>query len=149
MEEKMTEKTQSYEAAPMSKVGYAKRAITCLAAQVPSEVYDDVKAKMDDVFLHLEATHRRVREYQNALCEVDRILNSTELLEALADVEHERWSGWERYRETVACDEREGHWKRLRETPYSKLPAHSKESDRVEVRKTLAVIQHFLGKTGL
>lgn len=68
------------------------------------------------------------------------VLDSPELMEILADIEHERWSGWERYRESVACEEREAHWKRLRETPYAELPEHSKESDRVEVRKTLRAI---------
>lgn len=65
--------------------------------------------------------------------------SKSELVEALADLEHERWSGWEKYREGVA-DQKTERWKRLRETPYSELSEQEKESDRVEARKTIALL---------
>jgi len=74
-------------------------------------------------------------------------LESSELLEVLAAIEHERWSGWERHRESVVCEEREEHWRKIREVPYADLPEYSKESDRTEARKTLAVIREFLTPT--
>ncbi len=80
------------------------------------------------------------------------MLRSPELLEALADVEHERWSGWEKYREEcVTKGSREGdtetheqRWARLRATSYADLPESSKASDRVEARKSLGVVEAFL-----
>jgi hypothetical protein len=80
------------------------------------------------------------------------VLDSHELLEALAAIEHDRWSGWEKYRELCVAQVRrngdteshEDRWRRLRETTYADLSEASKESDRVEVRKTLAAIKSFL-----
>lgn len=74
------------------------------------------------------------------------ILYSEELLEILADIEHERWSGWMKYQFEVQSPEKIAHWKRLMETPYADLPEYSKESDRKEVRKTLGAIFAFLEK---
>lgn len=76
------------------------------------------------------------------------------LLEAMAAVEHERWSGWEKYRETRLAEGRtcdyegledpEQRWRRLRETPYDSMTDREKESDRFEARKTLAVMLPIL-----
>jgi len=79
-------------------------------------------------------------------------LDDPKLLEKLADIEHARWSGWERYREQcVAAVKRPGdtetheeRWRRLRETPYAELTEASKESDRVEARKTLDAIREHV-----
>ena len=80
--------------------------------------------------------------------DLHRLLNSEELLEALAHVEHERWSGWEKYRETcVSSKDKETHearWKKQRTTPYRELSDKEKESDRVEARKSLAVMRDHL-----
>lgn len=71
-------------------------------------------------------------------------------LEVLAAVEHERWAGWMRYLFTKGITGADGcfiiepasvlHWRRQMETPYAALTESEKESDRVEVRKTLAAI---------
>jgi len=64
------------------------------------------------------------------------------VIEALAALEHERWSGWEKYRETKHCDAKNLlRWKRQRETAYADLSEQEKESDRVEARKTVAVLK--------
>ena len=72
-----------------------------------------------------------------------------ELIEALAALEHERWSGWERYR-TKALHEMHHsgeanivRWIRQRKTAYADLSEQEKESDRAEVRKTLAIMERF------
>lgn len=64
-------------------------------------------------------------------------LSRFELIEALADIEHARWSRWEVYRSENNTPENTIRWSSLRETPYADLPEHSKESDRVEANITL------------
>jgi len=80
-------------------------------------------------------------------------LGSPELLEALADVEHKRWAGWMDYLVGKSMPVAGGvlipvdlaqHWAHLCNTAYADLEEHSKESDRKEVRKTLAVIHKYL-----
>lgn len=87
----------------------------------------------------------------NLAATIISIIDSPELLEILADIEHERWSGWEEYRDTkiggrhAASGEWFGdRWRRQRETPYAYLTEAEKESDRVEARKGLAAIRQFL-----
>lgn len=80
-------------------------------------------------------------------------MSTEKLIEVLADVEHERWSGWMRYLFTKGQMNGDGsfvidadsvaRWKRQAVTQYQDLSEQEKESDRAEVRKTLAVIsQH-------
>lgn len=82
---------------------------------------------------------------------IDLICNSPVLLERLATIEHdERWAGWETYRAEKAGfthpsgEPYEERWKWLRETPYARLSERDKESDRIEVRKTLDAIRTFV-----
>ena len=71
-----------------------------------------------------------------------------DIVEQLAAIEHARWAGWEKYREVCVTQVRragdaethEDRWRRLRETPYDRLTEKEKESDRVEARKSLAVM---------
>ena len=64
-----------------------------------------------------------------------------ELIEQLADQEHERWSGWMRYLFDHWTEENDSRWKQQMITPYAELPEHSKESDRKEARKTMGIIR--------
>ncbi len=72
---------------------------------------------------------------------MDQYYWEEDLVEALAALEHERWSGWEQYRERVQSAEKEMRWKRLRETPYAELTNEEQESDRVEARKTIELLR--------
>jgi hypothetical protein len=76
------------------------------------------------------------------------ILDDPELLEQLAALEHERWSGWDRYRRGCALayhpqtgEVMEARWERQALTAYADLTEAERESDRIEARKTLAVIR--------
>ena len=91
----------------------------------------------------LRAENERMRE----------ALSSPELLETLAALEHERWSGWMKYQAEKAGGEHpitgepyEIRWKRQSETPYARLPEQERESDRIEVRKTLSAIRAALSR---
>ena len=84
------------------------------------------------------------------------------LIEALADVEHQRWSDWQHYVHhdigyiaeedglemvrkgelSVAAD-KVAHWERLIATPYTELPKHSKQSDRDQVMRYWPLIVEF------
>lgn len=82
---------------------------------------------------------------------VEAIIDSPQLLEILADIEHRRWSGWMAY-ERVVADEvhrvsgepmRE-RWLRLEKTDYADLTEAEKESDRIEARKGIEVMRRAL-----
>lgn len=80
--------------------------------------------------------------------DVEASLNS--LLEALASIEHERWSHWQRYMHAKCISLADGSlaippdlakkWDRQMNTPYSNLSEREKESDREQVRKYLPLI---------
>jgi hypothetical protein len=67
------------------------------------------------------------------------------LLERLAEIEHERWSHWQRYLHGKAERQSDGslilpaelvaRWETQMNTPYAALSEKMKESDRDQVRK--------------
>jgi hypothetical protein len=77
--------------------------------------------------------------------EQEDALADPELMEILADIEHERWSGWMRWMFDNWTVENLARWKTQMVTPYRDLPEYSKESDRKEVRKTLEAIKRHFG----
>lgn len=72
------------------------------------------------------------------------------LIEKLADVEHERWSHWQRYLHSKCERSPDGslvipaelvdRWESQMNTPYSALSEDEKESDREQVRRYLPII---------
>ena len=64
-----------------------------------------------------------------------------ELVEILADLEHERWSGWMRYQFKSFTVENLVRWFAQTQTKYKDLEEHYKHSDRLEVLKTLDAIK--------
>jgi hypothetical protein len=81
-----------------------------------------------------------------------------ELLEALASLEHERWSHWQRYVHSKCL--RHGsdgsllipaelvkRWEQQIETPFADLSEEEKESDREQVRRYLPLIVNALRNT--
>jgi hypothetical protein len=78
------------------------------------------------------------------------VLGHEDLLEALAALEHERWSHWQRYLHSKCVPDRGGNltipaelvtrWTTQMSTPYGELSEAEKESDREQVQATLGVI---------
>lgn len=78
------------------------------------------------------------------------IRNLQDLIEELADVEHERWSHWQRYLHSKCERAHDGslvipahlvdRWESQMNTPYSALSEEEKESDREQVRRYLPII---------
>ena len=76
------------------------------------------------------------------------------LMERLADVEHERWSHWQRYVHSKCERVGDGslvipahlveRWESQMNTPYSALSEKEKESDREQVRRYLPIIADAL-----
>jgi hypothetical protein len=76
------------------------------------------------------------------------------LVETLADVEHERWSHWQRYMHSVCERTRDGslvipaelveRWELQMNTPYSALSEKEKQSDREQVHRYLPIIAEAL-----
>jgi len=79
------------------------------------------------------------------------------IVELLADIEHERWAGWQAHLHSklyeiddnrvsqnhylkILPTELHDRWERQITTPYSQLTEAEKESDRNEVKKTLRAL---------
>lgn len=84
-------------------------------------------------------------------------MTKDELIEALADIEHQRWSDWQIYvhesgirgahtRQLCIDRERVDHWNRLIDTPYTDLPEHSKQADREQVMRYWPLIVEFVAQ---
>ncbi len=81
-----------------------------------------------------------------------------ELIEALAAIEHERWSHWQRYVHSKCAANDDGsltipadlvvRWAGQIGTPYEELPADEKESDREQVRRYLPLVEEFVRNHG-
>lgn len=82
------------------------------------------------------------------------MLESADLLDELAAVEHERWSHWQRYLHdqcrpgpdgslTIPADQVR-RWSTQMSTPYSELSDEERESDREQVRRYLPLIARAL-----
>lgn len=65
-----------------------------------------------------------------------------DLLEKLAELEHEKWQDWARHilSEEAVSTQRVQRWARLF-VPYEQLPEKEKEKDRVLARKVLKIIE--------
>lgn len=77
------------------------------------------------------------------------------LIERLADIEHQRWSHWQRYMHSK-CEREPGgsliiprelvaQWERQIATAYDDLTEAEKESDRDQVRRYLPTVLETLG----
>ena len=79
-------------------------------------------------------------------------MNKTELIEKLADLEHDSWSRWMKYLFNQSIKRIGGsieippwaveQWTRKMNTSYKDLSEDEKESDRKEVRKVIELLIH-------
>lgn len=75
-------------------------------------------------------------------------------IDILADIEHERWSHWQKYMHDKGKRQSDGsmvipaelvaQWDRQSATPFAKLRDDEKESDREQVRKYLPTVVDIL-----
>lgn len=66
---------------------------------------------------------------------------SDDFVERLAEQAHRSWSGWARYMIDHWSPESVARWERQIATPYADLTEQEKQSDRVEARAYLHVIE--------
>lgn len=79
-----------------------------------------------------------------------------DLVETLAEKEHERWSHWQRYMHEQSVRQSDGsllippelvdRWEKQINTHYGRLSEREKDSDREQVRKYLPLISGALSK---
>ena len=80
----------------------------------------------------------------------ESLTESDELIEKLADLEHDRWSRWQQYLHSQCTKNKDGsltipkekvdRWERQIATPYSELSEKEKDSDREEAMKTMELL---------
>lgn len=123
-----------------------KCAVTWISDKTSVAVYDNI-GKVEDI--HGHGGHTRVV----FLDEQD-----DQLVEDLADYAHEAWSGWMEYlfSKTTTADvpglviprAEADRWMRQMRTRYEALSEKEKESDRIEARKMIEIMDEFLKGEG-
>lgn len=81
---------------------------------------------------------------------IRKILESEQLIDELAAIEHERWAHWQRYVHDHCERQQDGslvipaelaaRWQAQIQTPYVELTERERDSDREQVRRYLPVI---------
>lgn len=81
---------------------------------------------------------------------IRKILESSEVIDRLASIEHDRWAHWQRYVHAHCQRSEDGslvippdlvaRWERQAETPFVDLSEDERESDRQQVREYLPVV---------
>ena len=76
-----------------------------------------------------------------------------EFIEKGASLEHERWAGWQKYLHSLCVRNDDGsltipvekvkRWEKQIKAKYSELTEQEKESDRIEVRKYLSLLEEM------
>lgn len=87
-----------------------------------------------------------------------QISTRAELLEALASIEHERWSHWQKYLHSRAEKRPDGslviapedveRWEKQMNSPYEILTDEEKDSDREQVMKYLPIVERWFSENG-
>lgn len=103
----------------------------------PSEIFEGENSSLKKTF--------------DSAVEYGRVIE--EVVEKGADLEHDRWSGWQKYLHSLCVKNEDGtltipkerveRWERQIATPYSELSEQEKEYDRIEVRKYQDIFNHI------
>lgn len=67
-----------------------------------------------------------------------------DFVEKGADLEHDRWARWHKYSRLMETPENREMWDRKAEMPYIGLTDKEQESDKVEVKKYLPLIEKII-----
>ena len=111
----------------------------------------EAEKEMIDIMQSSPASHTN---YERVTTNKDDL---QEIIELLADIEHERWAGWQSHLHSklyeiddnrvsqnhhlkILPTELYDRWERQITTPYSQLSESEKQSDREEVKKTLRAL---------
>ena len=86
-------------------------------------------------------------------------MDTNELIESLADLEHERWAHWQAYLHSCCIRNEDGsltipkekvaRWENQIKTKYCALSESEKDSDRHEAQKTVDLLKKFYKNTKL
>lgn len=102
------------------------------------------------MFVNYPSSNRR-RTKNIKEIDMNKTVLSEDLIEKLADIEHQRWSDWQKYLHKVyedrKLDEFIPRWERQIKTPYSELSEEEKQSDRDQVERYLPIIKQLLAST--
>ena len=76
----------------------------------------------------------------------DKLFSESEknVIDKLAAIEHDRWSGQARTALDNMTDERRNRWNKLSKTPYKKLTEEMKEKDREQVYNYWPIIREYI-----
>ena len=111
---------------------------------------EQARRERDEAWVELEM--RRIdREDAQDDADASEAIDESRLIEELAEYAHNAWAGWMQYLFSK-CERRTDmtylvplwavdRWWRQMQTDYSDLPDNEKESDRVEARKMLSIVQ--------
>ena len=85
---------------------------------------------------------------------ITEVLGSAQVVERLAEIEHERWAAWQKYVHDHCERQDDGsllipaelaaRWGMQIETPYAALSEQEKDSDREQVRRYLPTVIEVL-----
>jgi len=123
----------------MSKKKSVRQEKSCDIHQIEQQINDKVQ---QTILKALEPWVKCIARLRRELALRDWVLESPELLEKLAAVEHERWMRNAKTlleQETISQEHRD-RWLRECLMPYTHLSEEMKEYDRIEARRSLAVI---------
>lgn len=67
-----------------------------------------------------------------------------DILEKLAELEHQQWAHWTRYMLDNLTEENIARWRKQIEVPYSMLSEKEKESDRKWAKKAYVTVKGVL-----
>lgn len=67
----------------------------------------------------------------------------SEIIEALAELEHDQWAHWTRYMLDNMSPDNVRRWRTQIKTLYSELSDQEKEHDRVWARKALTIMESY------